>query len=733
MKRKVVSMLLISAMAIASIACGNQETGGETSEENSTESLGAVGEEAGDMVYIPSYQEINSGIEGYLSYFDLYGTESVSVISKENEGLEIYLYDVESMGEVKVAYPSLYENSYVSKAQLLSDGTIAVLESAFIEDENTGEVTEVSNIQVIDREGNSQKVISMEQLFDQIRQSNPYAMISNMLIDENGNIYVPFETSLFVLDEAGQIKSSLDFADWISTIGIRNQDSIYVITSNEKSTLHMVNTLEQEIETTIEDVPFSGMPIAMLDADSLIYSDGKAAYKYYLASGESEELFQWLDANIDGNSIKNFGILGDQSVLVLEHNMSASTSGVYTFTETLVSEVSGKEEVILATLQLSDELKNRVLRYNKSSSEYEIEVVEYLAPEAVQGSQEEYQEALKQAITELNQDMADADGPDLLDIDVHAMSMEAMIEDGLLENLLPFFEASGVQESDFITSALDLAKEGEELYYLPGSFVVQSMFADSSIVGTTGGWSLEEAARIAREIPDDMEFMSYGTKDSVLQVLLDYGYQSFVDLENKEVNFDSEEFMALLELANSFPEDYQFDPNGDPDQLRIQDGRLLVYQQHIWNLSDFAMVEDVFEGMEYTAVGIPGVGGNGTVLSWQGPLVAVTSNSDQKEAAADFVIQSITRAEGELYGLPMSQELFDKNVGSFAEPLEMTSEQILRFNALIDGAKATNLDYDPIISSIIMEEVAPYFTGQKSIEEVVDIIQSRVGIYVNEQ
>ena len=40
--------------------------------------------------------------------------------------------------------------------------------------------------------------------------------------------------------------------------------------------------------------------------------------------------------------------------------------------------------------------------------------------------------------------------------------------------------------------------------------------------------------------------------------------------------------------------------------------------------------------------------------------------------------------------------------------------------------------YDTAIMNIVFEETAPYFDGQKTAEEVADIIQSRIYIYVNE-
>ena len=40
--------------------------------------------------------------------------------------------------------------------------------------------------------------------------------------------------------------------------------------------------------------------------------------------------------------------------------------------------------------------------------------------------------------------------------------------------------------------------------------------------------------------------------------------------------------------------------------------------------------------------------------------------------------------------------------------------------------------YNEELSNIITEETESYFSGQKSVDEVVDIIQSRAKIYVSE-
>ena len=61
---------------------------------------------------------------------------------------------------------------------------------------------------------------------------------------------------------------------------------------------------------------------------------------------------------------------------------------------------------------------------------------------------------------------------------------------------------------------------------------------------------------------------------------------------------------------------------------------------------------------------------------------------------------------------------------------DATQEEIDRIFELIEGMQLTDMDMD--VFFIIKEEIEAYFKDQKSIEEVAQIIQSRVQIYVDE-
>ena len=59
----------------------------------------------------------------------------------------------------------------------------------------------------------------------------------------------------------------------------------------------------------------------------------------------------------------------------------------------------------------------------------------------------------------------------------------------------------------------------------------------------------------------------------------------------------------------------------------------------------------------------------------------------------------------------------------------------LEYNAIMNLINNTTAvaRYDESIMKVINEEVQAYFEGQKSVDDIAKMIQSRVKIYVNEQ
>ena len=72
-----------------------------------------------------------------------------------------------------------------------------------------------------------------------------------------------------------------------------------------------------------------------------------------------------------------------------------------------------------------------------------------------------------------------------------------------------------------------------------------------------------------------------------------------------------------------------------------------------------------------------------------------------------------------------------KNIKSLREERKLTQEQVADYREVLDSASGV-WSYDENIKTIVSEEAAAYFSGDKSIDDVCAVIQNRATTYVNE-
>ena len=70
--------------------------------------------------------------------------------------------------------------------------------------------------------------------------------------------------------------------------------------------------------------------------------------------------------------------------------------------------------------------------------------------------------------------------------------------------------------------------------------------------------------------------------------------------------------------------------------------------------------------------------------------------------------------------------------GQWVEIDQISAEEIEELKQFILSVTKTGSSHEDLLS-IIAEDAEPFFEGQKSVEEVVKIIQSRASIYLNEK
>ena len=158
------------------------------------------------------------------------------------------------------------------------------------------------------------------------------------------------------------------------------------------------------------------------------------------------------------------------------------------------------------------------------------------------------------------------------------------------------------------------------------------------------------------------------------------------------------------------------------------------------------------------------------MLAFGNDAVCISTTSQKKEAAWSFIETLLTEEAQEndkLWSIPVRISAFEKHLEEAMEPSYLyddngevvmdedgnpvqrslstyrwsdgfevnvyavtkeEADEILHVISQIDGI----YEYDASIMDILLEEIAPYFAGQKSVDEAAGIIQSRVQLYINE-
>ncbi|MBP5198490.1 MAG: extracellular solute-binding protein, partial [Lachnospiraceae bacterium] len=236
----------------------------------------------------------------------------------------------------------------------------------------------------------------------------------------------------------------------------------------------------------------------------------------------------------------------------------------------------------------------------------------------------------------------------------------------------------------------------------------------------------------------------------------------YVDLREGKCTFGDGDFKELLEFANAnFPEslsdDYYNDDYFNNYETRFMNDNALLYQTNMYSAQDMVSTLNGTFGGEGMFVGLPSSDHSKAVAAVYNRM-AISAKSEYVSGAWAFLKYYLTDEyqDSIKYDVPIKESSFRKFLDAGKEkPYYMdndrkveydysfwagdksitidplSDEQIADIENTIRGIKRLNWSNDNI-SNIITEEVPAYFSGQKSVDDVVNIIQNRAQIYVDE-
>lgn len=656
-------------------------------------------------------------------------------------------------------------NRNVSAFQVLGDGSIFTVENAW---SNAPMATDKQKLFLCsyDKEGRKTSEKDLSEVLDNGKEYGVY--VESMLVDGEGRVYLYTGDGLKMLNPDGSYQGELKADNgWIRQICMGKDGKVYVAyydnaLSDGGTSLAEVDFAGKKWGTVYKNFPDGGSAVAGGEKDFLVRSS-TAVYAYDLASQSAEKLFDWLDSDINGDHVENFGILEDGRIAVLEREWNTGQTSLALLSKKKVSEQPGKTTVVLGILYDDQELRAAAAAFNKSSDTYRVTIRNYI-DESAKWTENAYGDAQDR----LNSDLVSAtNSPDVICFDGRTSNVEKLAKNGAYEDLASWMEkSSAVKKDDYLENILDYYTYGGKLVGLPRSFAISTIVGKTSDVGKERGWTMDEMIAFADAHPDNNLF-EYGTRSFIFNMFVNYGAGRYVDYETGKCSFDSEEFQKLLTFAKKFPNELNVDNGGPSLPARIQAGDVLLNMTHISDLNEIQLNEAMF-GEPVTYIGYPTAdGGSGCVLNPQMAL-GIAAKAGNKEGAWAFVESWLLREsdmffsgfsarksalkaalEKEVAPKYLTDEngnpVLDKDGNPIAEgggsgigygdwnytfrtPTQAEADLVME---LITSARPRSASDDKLLG-MILEDAQPFFQGQKSAADVAGIIQNRVQLYLDE-
>lgn len=297
-----------------------------------------------------------------------------------------------------------------------------------------------------------------------------------------------------------------------------------------------------------------------------------------------------------------------------------------------------------------------------------------------------------------------------------------------------------------------------KLYQMPIVFGVSGLIANKDYAGERTGWTYEEFRQISESLPPNVLMYGNVPQKDLLKLLMNASTSHFLDYDNREVKFDDPEFGEILDLVKTYGSpksegELLFEQDQDTTGTVLTDGQkfhegLLVAMNYSFNtLREFAIIDGLGSGKAYF-IGYPSMDGYG-VKADRATTIAITKSCSLKDEAWDFLKVLFE----EDYQMECARQLFfPVNRKAFDSCMEISIEEARRewvkaeeggwkteltiWSIRVSDEHAANLkkvietvhdscSSDPSALMIIQEEAPGYFTGQRTLDDVVNIIQKR--------
>lgn len=757
MKKKIICLIIcVIGMMLSVTGCGSKREGSGTGvdyknhvyrvkdleqpdQENSINQI----LKAGDTLYATAYEWTVDGTGAHMVFYRIAGD---GTFDKE--------YRIEMGNNSNFSYMTLDEQS-----------NLYCINNTYGPIEGTDEYEDAYFLEKRTLEGEILFSVKLNDIPQIAETAQEYLYAGNMVVLPDQGIYISIMDSLAKFDMDGNFVKLItpdpeSKSAFEGGMLIKLSDERVVATTYEETGMWvaLVDLEQGTITGEKYKLPGNSYEYSLYAGSGydLYLVNSYGVYGYNIGDADKTQLMSYIDSDCGFYNVFNLVPLSETEFIGMYNSIDLGNQMLARFTKVPPEEVKEKQVITLACTWVDFEITKAVIAFNKENEKYRISVQDY---SSMYSTEEDY----SAGVTRLNTDIVSGKVPDIILLD-ERMPVDSYISKGLFEDLKPYIENDEEMDlEDFMPNIIEAYSVEGKLYRLISSYSIQTLIAKSSNVGEERGWTVEEAMDVWASQPEGTEFVSGMTRDNMLWYCMAMSSGQFIDWDTGKCNFNSDEFMQMLEFLAMFPEEITETTFDDEYWINYdsmwREGRVLVSMASIGDFRNYNYIEKGTFGEDITIIGFPSGNMDGSAIMANREF-AMSSQSKYKDGAWEFLrvfLLDEYQSSDDNWGFPLSIECLDRmgeeamkrpsytdeegNVIEYddtyymndmeiviepmtAEEVEELKQQLYSFTQIYNT--------DDNLINIIKEESAAYFSGQKQAKDVADIIQSRAQIYVNE-
>lgn len=575
------------------------------------------------------------------------------------------------------------------------------------------------------------------------------------------------ETAAYVFDADGNViigktASELAILDNIMFLDDAGDGRAFVMYYNPDDNYNSVlsyldiNTLTLKEEIPLPDYlssyGFNSLSRG-IDSDFIISTDTGIA-KFNAGDSDITYFMNYINSDLEGYSVNDVTMIDSEHFIGSYYDLDTYDTVVAFFSYVDPSTIPDKQVITLAVYYIDSDVRSKVVEFNKASDQYRIVINSYSS----YATDDDY----LAGITKLNNEIIAGDCPDMIMMSSDMIDFKSYADKKMLADFDELIAGDDeLKDNQYLTNVFDAFAINGKHYLGVYEFAYNSFIGSSKYFGDKTSWTISDFSELVKSLPSDSELLEGITNDGFLSYIMTFDGSEFIDVESGKCDFNSDDFIALLEYAASLPssDDIVYDDSYYMDYYdQYRSGKTLMMNEYLYDLSWYnENLYECFNG-EATMVGFPSRTGNSACISTDGMPILIFNNGNV-DGAWSFARQFFTEdyQNSIEYDIPVLESAFDAwadkalerqywlddngekqyyDTTYYIDDVEytvpvMSQDQVDSIKAQIKACTKSHYSNEEVLS-IIEEEASALFSGQKTAKEVADIIQSRVQLYINE-